>query len=409
LIALHCNGSFTHELNALDMVVDKTRVAFFAEILTEGFDGAVRTMYQLIDRIDHDRFEFLFIIGSGPDTLRGFECLKVPAVSLPINTTYSMALPILAQSRIREKLDAFMPDVIHVATPSPLGHFALKVARQYNIPVLTIYHTHFISYTEHYLKHLPFLIPGVKKMIADGYRSFYDQCQMVYVPSVSMCNELIAIGVSAGNFKIWERGIDINMFHPGKRDVDLMRKLTGNDRPVILFASRLVWEKNLETLIRVYTQLQQRCPYANFVVVGDGVALAECEAAMPNAIFTGKADHEMLSILYASADVFVFPSVSETYGNVVQEAMASGLPCVIANGGGSKEFIEDGVNGFKCDPYNEHSYTDKILTLLQDPSLRRGFIQKGLEQSTKNNWAQLANDYFADILRLAHRHKAVVM
>ncbi len=377
------------------------KVAFFAEVLTPDFDGAVRTMYQLIQRIDHSRFEFLFIAGTGPDRLNGFDCLKVPAVTLPINTTYSMALPVLAQGRIKERLQTFAPDVIHIATPSPLGHYALKLARQQDIPVLTIYHTHFIAYAQHYLKHLPFLVPGVKQMIADGYRSFYNQCQMIYIPTASMCHDLVQIGVTPHNFKLWKRGINTRMFYPNKRDMHLMRQLTGNDHPVVLFASRLVWEKNLETLIRIYQELQMRGANVNFMVAGDGVAMAECKAAMPNAIFTGKADHDLLSVLYASADVFVFPSTSETYGNVVQEAMASGLPCVIANGGGSAEFVEDGVNGFKCDPNNEIAYVEKVMLLLKNSGLRQRFGEKGRRQVSQCSWDVLASEYFEDIAALA--------
>jgi glycosyltransferase involved in cell wall biosynthesis len=116
----------------------------------------------------------------------------------------------------------------------------------------------------------------------------------------------------------------------------------------------------------------------NFLVVGGGSALKACKLQMPGAIFTGKVNHAQLAVLYASADVFVFPSVSETYGNVVLEAMASGLPCVIADGGGSADFIEQGVNGFKCGPYSPRDYVEKICIVLANEALKQQFCRGGV-------------------------------
>jgi len=378
----------------------KTKVAFFAEILIQDFDGASRTMFQLINRIDKERFEFLFICGVGPDRLNGFECIKLPVINLPINAGYTMALPSLVKKKIKKKLNEFSPDVIHIATPSLLGGFSLKYARKNNLPVITIYHTHFISYIDYYLKRLPFLINSVKHAVAKNHKSFYNKCDKVYVPAESIRSELEEIGIEPSKMKIWKRGIDIQLFSPDHKDPEFMQRLTGNENPTILFASRLVWEKNLETLLRVYDLLQNR--EVNLVVVGDGGAKKACMSRMENAIFTGKVSHRELAVLYASANVFLFTSISETYGNVVLEAMASGLPCVVADGGGSKDFIEQGVNGFKCEPDNESDYLEKILIILQDQALRYRFVQKGLDYTKQLSWEQLAQEYFNDLDQLAH-------
>jgi glycosyltransferase involved in cell wall biosynthesis len=379
----------------------KIRVAFFAEILIEDFDGAVRTMYQLIKRIDRNVFEFLFVYGAGPDSIAGFESLKVPALTLPINTGYTMAIPALVVSELKEEIDNFSPDVVHIATPSLLGSFALKYASQRGLPVISIYHTHFISYIDYYLKHTPFLINKVKQMMAESHKVFYNQCDQVYVPSLSMKDELIDIGIDTYRMKLWQRGMDTNLFSPGHKNDKALRRLTGNDNPTILFASRLVWEKNLETLFEIYTIMQSRHPKVNFIIAGDGVARKASEAKMPNAVFIGKVDHKTLSVLYASATLFLFPSVSEAYGNVVLEAMASGLPCVIADGGGSKDFIEQGINGFKCDPYNAACYVERIELLLKSNSLRAQFIEEGLQYSSRFSWEHLASVYFDDLAEMA--------
>ncbi|MBD1395344.1 glycosyltransferase family 4 protein [Mucilaginibacter glaciei] len=379
----------------------KIRVAFFAEILIEDLDGAVRTMFHLINRINKTRFDYLFVYGVGPAQIGDFESVKIPSIALPVNATYSLALPVLAQSRLKRKLREFTPDVVHIATPSLLGNFGLNYATQNRLPVITIYHTHFISYLDYYLKYTPFLIDSIRNRMAESHKAFYNRCDKIYVPSVSIRNELVAIGINGTKARIWKRGIDTALFNPSKRNDSLMQRLTGNNNPSVLFASRLVWEKNLETLFGIYDGLQNGDAPVNLIIAGDGTARQDCELRMPNAFFLGSTDQDYLATLYASADVFIFPSVSEAYGNVVAEAMASGLPCVIADGGGSKDFVEHGVNGFKCQPYNAADYVEKINLLLQDSTLRSRFASRGLIGSRLLNWDNLALEYFNDVIALA--------
>ncbi len=379
----------------------KIKVVFFAEILIEDFDGASRTMFQLLKRIPADRFEFLFICGVGPEEIYGFDCLRLPTVTLPMNSTYRMAVPLLGKRKLREKLAAFAPQVVHIATPSLLGEYALDYARQAQLPVISIYHTHFISYIDYYFRRLPVLIPFIKSKVVVSQRKFYNRCDLIYVPAEAIAAELVDMGVESARMKIWKRGIDTRLFSPEKRNAGRMRELTGNDRPTILFASRLVWEKNLETLIHVYEQCQAKnLPY-NFLVAGDGVARKAVESRMPQAVFLGTVDHERLAELYASADVFLFPSISESYGNVVLEAMASGLPCVIAEGGGSQNFVEQGVNGFKCPPNDAAFYVEKIEMILENKALWRQLSTTGRQYSQTFDWGQLADVYFDDLENLA--------
>ena len=379
----------------------RIKIAFFAEILIQDFDGASRTMFQLINRIDKNKFDFLFICGAGPSTIRRYECVTIPTVHLPINTNYTMALPALAKKLLKKKLNGFEPDVIHIATPSLLGAYALKYANKHNIPLISIYHTHFISYIDYYFKYAPFLVGKVKQAIAGNQKAFYNHCDKVYVPAESIKEELEAMGVETERLKIWKRGIDTKLFSPDKADKELLQKLTGNSDPTIIFASRLVWEKNLETLFRIYDKVQNFGLKVNFLIVGDGIALKASKVKMKNAVFTGKVDHDTLSVLYASASLFLFTSVSETYGNVVLEAMASGIPCIIADGGGSSDFIQQGVNGFKCDPFDEHDYFRRISQLLNSEPLRNQFIAKGLHFSNDLSWDQLSSTYFDDLTQLS--------
>ncbi|WP_118194434.1 glycosyltransferase family 4 protein [Albibacterium indicum] len=386
----------------------KIKVAFFAEILIDDFDGASRTMFQLINRIPNEEFDFLFIYGKGSEEIANQACFKVPILDLPMNAGYTMALPSMAKAKLKKRLASFSPDVVHIATPSLLGAFALKYARQHALPVISIYHTHFVSYVAYYLRRLPFLIEPVKHFLTDNQRNFYNRCDLVYVPAQSIKTELQDFGILQSKMKLWQRGIDTELFSPKHRDKLYLEKLTGNQHPTILFVSRLVWEKNLETLFRIYELIQKCGRQVNLVIGGDGAARQACIEHMPEAIFTGKVNHQQLATLYASADVFLFPSVSEAYGNVVLEAMASGLPCVIADGGGSKDFVQNGVNGFKCNPYDEHDYLKKILLVLQDDELRGMFSLAGLKYSHRLSWDQLAEVYFNDLQSLTASSKMAI-
>ena len=389
-----------------DTMKRKTRVAFFADILVKNFDGASRTMFQIIERIPNDDFEFLFFCGLPPEHEIGHEVFKVPTIPIPFNSTYRLAIPMFSWFSMRKRLKAFQPDVIHIASPSPLGDFAF----QYNwgrndVPVITIYHTHFLSYIDYYLRTLPFLVKPAKSTVAFGQRLFYDQSNLMYIPTQQMVDELKGFGFDTGKMKIWQRGINHSLFNPQKKNTSVIREITKNDKPNIIFASRLVWEKNLGTLIKVYRESKKRGDKYNFIIAGNGVAKEVLEEKMPDAFLLGKIDHEKLAILYASADSFLFPSVSETYGNVVVEAMASGCPCVIAKGGGSQSLVQHGETGFLCEPNNPIDYLDRIDEIINSEELRSRFIVNGLVYTKSLDWDILAKTYFADIQSLAGRAK----
>ena len=391
-----------HYLLLMENHKRKIRVAFFADILVKDFDGASRTMFQIIERIPSDQFEFLFFCGMPPKDDIGHEVFKVPSLPIPFNSTYKLAIPMLSWFSMRRRLKEFQPDVIHIASPSPLGDFAFQYKKSRNIPVITIYHTHFLSYIGYYLRPLPFLVKPALKTVAYGQKKFYDQSSLMYIPTMQMVDELNAFNFDTGKMKIWQRGINHELFNPSKRDVPRIKELTQNVKPNILFASRLVWEKNLATLIRIFRKSKEDGDKYNFIIAGDGVAEDALSEKMPGAFMLGKVDHDTLAALYASADVFLFPSVSETYGNVVVEAMASGCPCVIAKGGGSQSLVEHGKTGFLCDPEDESDYLARIDQVVNGPVLKEAFVKNGIEYTQSLNWDTLCETYFDDVARLGN-------
>lgn len=376
------------------------RIAFFTDMLIVDFDGASRTMFELIKRLPKNRVQILFIGGELQSDLLGHESYKVPNIAIPINKNYKLALPGITRQKILKRLANFEPHVIHIATPSLLGRFALKYATEKGLPIISIYHTHFISYIDYYLKHLPWLVRLIKPQIQMTQREFYNQCSVVYVPSETIVTELVNMGISFEKLKLWKRGINTMLFSPQKRDRGFISNITGRNWFTIVFASRLVWEKNLETLIKIYAIAQERRYEWDFIIAGDGIAANTLRQEMKHAFFTGNLHHETLSILYASADLFLFPSVSETYGNVVVEAMASGIPCVVANGGGSRDLIEHGYTGFTCTPFDAMDYITHIEQIQLNQELKQLFSKNGLTESALLNWDILVNRYYDDVVQL---------
>jgi glycosyltransferase involved in cell wall biosynthesis len=386
---------------------NKVKVVFFADMLIEDFDGASRTMYQLINRIPLDKFEFLFVCGTGPERIAGFKCLRVMSLSVPGNKTYRFATTFFQKAGLEAHIEAFAPDIVHIATPSLLGNFGLKTARRLGLPVISIYHTHFVGYVDYYIKSFPFLIDFTKDKLKNSLKTFYNQCDIVYVPSKTMMRELTTSGIRPEILKLWQRGIDRKLFSPIRRNIQLVQNITGNERPCVLFVSRLVWEKNVQILIDLYKLVEQLHLKYNFIVVGDGMAREEMEKQMPNAHFLGFMAHEQLANVYASCDVFLFPSTTETFGNVVLEAMASGLPCIVANGGGSRDFIEDGYNGYRCEQDNAQDFLNRIWEILSNPELAQSLSQQAVEASRKYTWETLAKEYFEDLKFLPEKISAI--
>ena len=384
----------------------RTKVAFFSDLLIKGFDGANRTMFEIINRVPRNKYEYFFICGEAHDGLNEFKVLDIPNVRIPFNPDYKMAMPALAYFKIKKALDKFRPDVIHIASPSLLGNFALEYGIPREIPIVSIYHTHFISYVDYYFKSKSMVSEMARSTVISGQRNFYNKCDLILVPTEEIMNELESHGFETNKMKIWQRGINHELFNPNKKDNKYIRQLAGNKNPNILFASRLVWEKNLSTLIEVYYKFEKEGNPVNFIIAGDGLAKSELEEKMPKAIFLGNVSQETLAKLYATADVFLFPSISETYGNVVVEAMASGCPCVIGKGGGSQSFVEQGVNGFLCSPIDANDYWEKINRILENESLRNQFIENGLLYTKGLNWASLVTNYLNEVDSLAE--KAVV-
>lgn len=265
---------------------------------------------------------------------------------------------------LRKRWNRLRPDAIYVATEGPLGWSAMRAAQHLGIPAATGFHTRFDTYAAHY--GVGFLTEAVR-----GYlRRFHNRGGATLVPTEALKRELGALGVV--NARILRRAVDTEQFHPRHRDAELRQQWgVGGHAPVVLYVGRIAAEKNLDLAVRAFRAVQQRSPDARYVWVGDGPARAALQAANPDFIFAGMQRGESLARHVASADVFPFPSLSETFGNVILEALAAGLPVVAYREGAAREHMEHGSNGYVIEPGDEAGFIDATVTLAGNPSLIR--------------------------------------
>lgn len=310
--------------------------------------------------------------------------ITVPSIQMPGRPEYRITTGFPRSQR--KELEDFNPDIVHIATPDMLGYKALRWAKKHQKPIVSSYHTHFTSYLKYY--HLNFLEP-----LGWAYlRWFYKNCKQVYVPSRSMADELRQNGIERG-LRIWARGVDTKLFHPSKKSEEWREKMRfGRDDIVVTFVSRLVWEKNLRLFADVVKKLENREQSVRSLVVGNGPAMEELKKMLPETIFTGFLEGESLALAYASSDIFFFPSVTETFGNVTLEAMASGLPCVVANASGSRSLVEHEKNGFLASVENQDQFYEYVKKLARDKQLREKMGRESLQKSADYTWEKINSD-----------------
>jgi glycosyltransferase involved in cell wall biosynthesis len=370
---------------------DKIRIAFFADVLIKDKDGVSVVLHQIADKIDRDRFDILFITASRPKKHKKFpfRIVKVPQITFPLNKDYPIALPFLKNGLVQE-LDQFKADLVHFTTPFAMGGYAIKYAGMRDLPVITTYHTHFPAYIDYYTRRIKFFRAIIKAYFRRRFRYIYGKCEKVLVTTEEMSKSLTEYGINPEKTMIWGRGVDSIQFDPLKRDSKLVEEFGGEEKLKVIFASRLVWEKDLKTLAKIYKQLSNR-EDISWIIAGDGTARKYLEKMMPEAQFLGFLNHEELSRVYASCDLFVFPSVTETFGQVVQEAMSSGIVPIVAAEGGPKSIVKDRETGLHAKPKDSSDFVKKILYLKEDTEKRKLLAQNARNYAISQSWQSLVN------------------
>ena len=291
------------------------------------------------------------------------------------------------------------PDVVYIATEGPLGLCALRVARRLGITAVTGFHTNFQQYLRQHGLTL------FTRALTHYLRGFHNRSALTLVPSTSQRVELERRHFQ--RLELLPRGVDSQLFSPAKRQQALRQSWGLRDQDIaLLYVGRLAPEKNLDALKRCFDELQARYPARRFklIVVGDGSKRASLEASLPEAIFCGEQSGEALACHYASGDVFLFPSLSETFGNVVLEAQASGLGVVAYDEAAAGLHIRHGYNGVLAMPGDEYAWIEAACWLLEAPETLRTLRLNARRHASRQSWAGIIEQFESLLQRACLGH-----
>ncbi len=362
-------------------------------IVTESFlprtDGIVRTILELLRYMRaHDHEALVFAAGPGPDAYLDYPVIRVGGPRFPLYPSLTVA-PFCPT--MRRKLRAWNADVVHLAGPFVLGAQVRRVGQSLGIPLAAHYQTNIERYARHF--HLSPLA-GLARARLIG---LHNRCQVNYAPTSSEAETLRAQGMR--RVRVSGRGVDAALFHPGRRSDQVRRALLGpGERTILLYVGRLSAEKNIEHLAPTLAEI----PGARLVLVGDGPrrpALEERFRGLP-ATFLGERHGEELATLYASADIFTFPSQSETFGQVVQEAMASGLAILAFGAGGVADLLRHEEEGLLCSPTYPDQWPVFAQALAGSPALRARLGERARCAVQDRTWDAVFDTLFADYAAL---------
>lgn len=278
------------------------------------------------------------------------------------------------------------PDVVHIATEGPLGWSALQAALHLKLPVCSDFRTNFHSYTQHYG------IGWLRKPIMAYLRKFHNRTLCTMVPTEGLRRELHAEGFE--RLEVVTRGVDTRQFDPAKRSTAL-RTCWGadDDTLVVCCVGRLAREKNLDVLVDAFRAIERRVPSARLVLVGGGPQEQELRSACPGIVFAGQRRGDDLAAHYASADLFLFPSLTETFGNVTTEAMASGLPVAAFDYAAAAQLIDHDVQGVRVPFGDGRAFTEAALALAFDPARRERLGRAARERALQLDWGAIVQRF----------------
>jgi glycosyltransferase involved in cell wall biosynthesis len=327
-----------------------------------------------------------------------------PDWTLPLPTYEQLELRFPLLTDVLERIEQERPSVVHVATPGPVGLCGLVSAKLLGLPVVGSFHTELGPYALHLTRDL--LVAEAIELWVDW---FYARCDLVLAPTAQVADALALRGNS--DVVVWGRGVDTQLFRPERRSDSRRDQLLGEGSTLLLSVGRVSHEKRLDVLLGSFAHLHARAPWTRLVIVGDGPARAELESAgAPGVTFLGEVRGEPLAQIYACADLFCFPSTTDTFGQVLLEAAASGLPAVAAAAGGATELVTHGVTGLLAPPGDVASFTAALELLVDDSLLRRRLSQEALARAQQRTWpashAQLLEAYAAAMSTPAARRPA---
>jgi glycosyltransferase involved in cell wall biosynthesis len=371
------------------------RVAIFTDTFTPQVNGVAKTLERLTRYFQKENIAYS--VFAPQHTAEDNFVINVNKMrSIPLTILYPECRFAFPTPRIKRELLAFKPDIIHIATPFNMGLCGLYYAKKLNIPVVGSYHTDFDAYLRYYK------IEFLSNMLWNYLRWFHSHMQKNFVPSPETLHQLKKKEFQ--QLYIWGRGVDCTLFHP-TYNKDLFRKKYNITAKYILsYVGRLAPEKDVDTLQTLIQTTNKERDDIHWLITGDGPLAKGLHenVSKTNVTFTGYLQGKDLAEVYASSDLMVFPSTTETFGNVVLESLACGTPVIGANSGGVKNIITDGKTGFLCEPKNADSFLSSIYELLNNEEMRKQMSQDAHSYAATESWDEISSDllmHYDDVIQ----------
>ena len=354
----------------------KPRALVFTDTFGET-NGVAGTMRLLAAAADDGKLP-LRVVTCGTGTRGGLVSFP-PDWSFPLPGYEALDMRVPSLTQVLAFVEREQPDAIHVATPGPVGLCGLAAAKTLGLPLVGSYHTELGPYALHLTRDL--LVAEAFDRYVDW---FYRQCALVLGPTADVAEALARKGMTTS---VWGRGVDTERFAPERRDEALRARLLGDGNVLLLFVGRLSAEKRVDVLLEAFARLHTAMPGARLVLAGDGPSRAGFEERAPSGTtFLGELHGDDLATLYASADAFCFPSTTDTFGQVILEAAASGLPAAAAGAGGALELVRDGRSGLLAAPDDPIALAAAIRELSTFPERRLRFGRAARAAALERTW-----------------------
>lgn len=384
------------------------RIALVTETYPPEINGVAMTLGRMVEGL-RSRGHFVQLVRPRQSPADAPPATDTLTQGMPIPSYPGLKLGLPAKRQLVRLWREQRPDLIHVATEGPLGWSAIAAARMLKLPVCSDFHTNF----DHYSRHYGFA--WLKRPIKAYLRKFHNNTDLTLVPTESLRCELIGQGYR--RIEVLARGVDTQLFHPQRRTQELRTSwgLEAKDLAVI-YVGRMAAEKNLPLVVRAFEAIRARLPAARLVFVGDGPERARLQQAHPEHIYCGMRTGEDLARHYASGDLFLFPSLTETFGNVTLEALASGLCVVAYRHAAAAELILAGDNGLLAKPGDESGFIAAAEAMAEaKPELIARMKSRAVESIKGHDWeriheafARILNESVQTRLRMHHAENAIV-
>ena len=375
------------------------RIAVVTETWPPEVNGVAMTLAKLVQGLSHRNHDVQLIRprqtkADSPMSDASLEEVLMRGMPIPRYPELKLGLP--SKKTLVKTWTLRRPDVVHIATEGPLGWSALQAAKVLKLPVTSDFRTNFQSYSKHYG------VGWLRKPIVAYLRKFHNATACTMVPTRELMRTLSQNGFA--NLKVVSRGVDTKLFNISKRDTSLRSSWGATDNTKVLISvGRMAPEKNLDQVLKTYEALKSTGQAFKLVMVGDGPLKEQFQKRYPEIIFPGMLSQSNLAAYYASSDLFIFPSQTETFGNVTLEALASGIPVLAFDCAAARDWVQTGVNGWLIAENNPEGFAAQAVTIFNSKDLLDQITQSTRQQVVHLDWDQIAEQVesvFWDAIRI---------